>query len=212
MLGRLHYIANYQGGADLARALGLVCAALGAGVPCVQLRAKDCSDRQRLDLARRVVSLCREAGATCMIDDRADVAVVVEADGVHVGLEDIPVADARALLGPGRVLGASARTPAEARAAVAAGADYIGCGPCFLTTSKAGLPEPIGTEGLAAVVGAVSVPVIAIGGITPARVAAVLATGAHGLAVIGAIAEAADPAAAARQLMAGVAGAIGAGR
>lgn len=210
MLGRLHYIADYRGNADASPALALVSVALEAGVPCVQLRAKECTDRQRWQLAVQVVRLCHEAGATCIVDDRVDIALAAGADGAHVGPDDIGVADARRLLGPGKLLGASARDATGAAAAVAAGADYIGCGPCYATSSKDGLPPPIGPEGLSAVAHAVAVPVLAIGGITAARAPEVMAAGAYGVAVIGAISGAGDPASAARELLARAVPVIGA--
>jgi thiamine-phosphate pyrophosphorylase len=200
----LHYIASHTGRADAARTLDLIRTALDAGVPAVQLRAKAGTDGERLSLARSVVDLCRDAGAVCVVNDRVDLALASGADGAHVGPEDLPVADARRLLGPDLILGASARTPARAREVVAAGASYIGVGPCYRTASKDGLPGPIGPAGLKAVADAVAVPVLAIGGVTADRVPELLAAGAHGVAVIGAIADAVEPADAARALLTGL--------
>jgi thiamine-phosphate pyrophosphorylase len=176
----------------------------------VQLRAKDCSDRQRFEVAGGAVSLCHDAGAIFIVNDRVDIALAVGADGAHVGPDDIPVAEARKLLGLGLLLGASVRSVEDAVAAVAAGADYLGTGPCFPTSSKEALPEPIGPEGLSAVAHGVKVPVVAIGGVTAARVPEVLGAGAHGVAVIGAMADAVDPASAARELVARIVSVIGA--
>ncbi len=202
LLGRLHYIASYKGMEKPARALALISLALDAGVPCVQVRAKECSDRQRFEIAEKAVQLCHDAGATCIIDDRVDIALAVGADGVHVGPEDLTVAAARRLLGDGPVLGASARTAAVGREALAAKASYLGVGPCYPTSTKDDLPAPIGAAGLAAVARVVSLPVLAIGGVTVERIPELLAAGAYGIAVIGAIAFARDPAAAARELVA----------
>jgi len=182
VLGRLHYIASYKGRDEPARTLALISLVLDAGVPCVQVRAKDCSDRQRYEISERAVKLCHEAGATCIINDRVDIALAVGADGAHVGPEDLTVGVARRLLGEGPTLGASARIAADAHKAVAAGASYLGVGPCYPTSTKDGLPNPIGAAGLAAVAAAEA--------------------GAYGIAVVGAIAMASDPAAAARQLLA----------
>jgi thiamine-phosphate pyrophosphorylase len=201
VIPRLHYIASHTGRTDEARTIDLIRSALGAGVPAIQLRAKAGTDGERLDMARLVVSMCREAGALCIVNDRVDLALAAAADGVHVGPDDLPVADARHILGRHMVLGASARTPSRAREVVAAGASYIGVGPCFRTASKDGLPEPIGPEGLQAVADAVEVPVLAIGGVTADRVPELLAAGAHGVAVIGAIADAAEPGGAAKVLV-----------
>ena len=202
MLGRLHYIANHRGQTDPSRVLALISVVLEAGVPCVQVRSKECSDRQRFDVATGAVKLCHDAGATCIVDDRVDIALATGADGAHVGPEDLPVAEARRLLGPEALLGASARTIEGALAAVAAGADYLGAGPCYASDSKDGLPPPIGAAGLAAVAQGVGVPVLAIGGVTASRVPELFEAGAHGVAVINAIAGAADPASAARELVA----------
>jgi len=202
LLGRLHYIASYKGHDDAARMLAVISLVLDAGVPCVQVRAKDCSDRQRYEISQEAVSLCHEAGATCIINDRVDIALAVGADGAHVGPEDLAIGAARRLLGDGPVLGASARTAADARKAVAAGASYLGVGPCYPTATKDGLPNPIGAEGLAAVAAAVGLPVLAIGGVTARRIPELLEAGAYGIAVVGAIATASDPAEAARALLA----------
>jgi thiamine-phosphate pyrophosphorylase len=205
VLGRLHYIASYKGHDEPARTLALISLVLDAGVPCVQVRAKDCSDRQRYEICERAVNLCHEAGASCIINDRVDIALAVGADGAHVGPEDLTVGVARRLLGEAPTLGASARTTADAREAGAAGASYLGVGPCYPTSTKDGLPNPIGAAGLAAVAAAVALPVLAIGGVTADRIPELLEAGAYGIAVVGAIAMASDPAAAARQLMADLA-------
>jgi thiamine-phosphate pyrophosphorylase len=202
VLGRLHYIASYKGDDEPARMLALISVVLDAGVPCVQVRAKDCSDRQRYDISEQAVKLCHEAGATCIINDRVDIALAVGADGAHVGPKDLSVGVARRLLGEGLVLGASARTAAVARDAVAAGASYLGAGPCYPTSTKEDLPGPIGAGGLGAVAVAVAVPVLAIGGVTADHISELLEAGAYGIAVVGAIAMSSDPAAAARQLLA----------
>ena len=201
VLGRLHYIASYKGHDEPARTLALISLVLDAGVPCVQVRAKDCSDRQRYEISERAVKLCHEAGASCMINDRVDIALAVGADGAHVGPEDLTVGVARRLLGEGPILGASARTAPDAHKAVAAGASYLGVGPCYPTSTKDGLPGPIGAAGLAAVAAAVALPVLAIGGVTVDRIPELIEAGAYGVAVVGAIAMASDPAAAARELM-----------
>jgi thiamine-phosphate pyrophosphorylase len=207
LLGRLHYIASYKGEDEPARTLALISVVLDAGVRCVQVRTKDCSDRQRYEISEEAVKLCHEAGATCIINDRVDIALAVGADGAHVGPEDLTVGVARRLLGEGLVLGASARTAAVASETVAAGASYLGVGPCYPTSTKDGLPGPIGAAGLADVAAAVAVPVLAIGGVTADRIPELLEAGAYGVAVVGAIAKASDPAAAARQFLANLAAA-----
>ncbi|MGX6602817.1 thiamine phosphate synthase [Micromonosporaceae bacterium Da 78-11] len=162
---------------------------IGHGPVVVQIRVKT-TDRDAYALTLAAVELCRPAGAICLVDDRIGVALAAGADGVHVGADDLPVAAARRVLGPAAVLGATCRTPAAARAAVADGATYLGVGPAFRTSTKDGLPPPIGPAGVAAVVAAVpGTPVIAIGGITVDRVAEL---DSYGVAAVAAIA--ADPA------------------
>ncbi|MEU5908337.1 thiamine phosphate synthase [Micromonospora sp. NPDC047527] len=193
-LGRLHLITDTRPGRD---PLTVVRAALTAARAdlVVQVRVEDsATDREAYDLARRVLALCAPYGATCLVNDRLHVALAVGANGGHVGAEDLPVAAARRVLGPTGMLGATARVPATAVEAVTAGATYLGVGPCHATSTKTGLPDPIGPAGVRAVAEAVDVPVIAIGGVTAARVPALRAAGAYGVAVVGAVSTAADPA------------------
>jgi thiamine-phosphate pyrophosphorylase len=158
----------------------------------VQIRVEDdVTDRAAHELAAHAVALCRPAGVMCLVNDRLDVALAAGADGGHVGADDLDVASARRVLGPRAVLGATCRTPRDARAAVEAGATYLGVGPAYLTVTKAGLPAPLGPERVGEVVRAVpGIPVIAIGGVTVENAA--LLPGA-GVAVIGAVADAPDP-------------------
>lgn len=200
-IGRLHVLTDVDGPRD---PLDDIDAALGAGAPVIQVRAKSLTDRDLFVLARAAVLACRAAGALCLVDDRVDIALAAGADGVHVGDEDLPVDVVRRLLGPDAVIGATARDPAAARARVAEGADYLGVGPTYATTTKAGLPDPLGPAAVGVVAAAVAVPVIAIAGITVERVAEVRAAGAHGVAVVGAVTRAADPAAATAALLAAV--------
>jgi thiamine-phosphate pyrophosphorylase len=204
-LGRLHLITDARPGRD---ALAVVTAALAAGAPVVQVRVEDsATDRAAYEFALRIRELCDRYRATCLVNDRLDVALAVGAAGGHVGGDDLPAEAARRVLGPAAVLGVSCRDPAAAKAAVAAGAGYLGVGPAYGSTSKAGLPEPIGPEGVAAVVAAVpDTPVIAIGGVLASRVGQLRAAGAYGVAVIGAVSGAADPAAATRELLRALAG------
>ncbi|SNT65824.1 thiamine-phosphate pyrophosphorylase [Asanoa hainanensis] len=198
MIGRLHVVTDAAGG---AAALDAVRAALAGGTPVVQVRTKVGSDRERLAFAREVVLLCRAAGAQCIVNDRVDLALAARADGTHVGADDLPVEVVRRIAGPTHLIGGTARDPDRAAALVAAGADYLGVGPAFATSTKDGLPDPIGPAGVAAVAAAVRVPVIAIGGVTALRVEALRAAGAHGVAVVSAVSAAPDPAAAARELL-----------
>ena len=178
----------------------IVRAALAGGADAVQIRDKG-STAGNLGL---VVSECqpmaRKFGAALFVNDRVDVAMLFGADGAHVGPEDLPARAARRLLKPPALLGVSAGTLEEAKRAVRDGADYIGVGPIFATSTKADAGPPLGTEALAQIVRAVPVPVVAIGGIHYENVVAVGATGAAGIAVVSAVVTAPDMAAAARAL------------
>jgi thiamine-phosphate pyrophosphorylase len=203
-IGRLHLVTD---------SLSVAAAALAAGAGTIQVRVPDSTtDRDCYDLAARVLDRCRAAGATCLVNDRLHIALAVGADGGHVGGDDLPVAVARRVLGPDAILGATARDPVTAQAAVAAGASYLGVGPAYATRTKEGLPDPIGPAGIRAVASAVTVPVIAIGAVTAARVPELLAAGAYGVAVVTAVSDAPDPAAAAAELLAALPGLAPAGR
>ncbi|MEU7952385.1 MULTISPECIES: thiamine phosphate synthase [Micromonospora] len=200
-LGRLHLITDTRPGRDPLAVLRAALPVAGADL-VVQVRVEDdATDREAYELARLVVDACRPYGAQCLVNDRLHVALAVDAAGGHVGADDLPVRAARRVLGPDAVLGATAREPVTARAAVDAGASYLGVGPCHVTTTKFGLPEPIGPEGIRAVAEAVTVPVIAIGGVTASSVPALRAAGAYGVAVVGALSGAADPAHATAELL-----------
>lgn len=179
---------------------------LAAGPCCLQLRAKRLGGGAMLALARELGPLCRRAGVPFCVNDRLDVALAAGAglvDMVHVGQEDLALADVRGVLASLNrqlVVGVSTHSLAQAQAAVAGGADYIGFGPVFRTGSKE-RPDPVvGLEGLRAVVAAVPVPVVAIGGITRTTVGAVVAAGAAAAAVIADIDTASDRLAAAREV------------
>jgi thiamine-phosphate pyrophosphorylase len=175
--------------------------ALAAGAPLVQARTKVVTDRVRYAHTARLVELARAYGAACLVNDRADMALALEADGVHAGLDDMPTAAARAVLGDAAIVGATCRNPEQARRAEADGASYIGAGPAYATTTKSGLPEPVGPAGIAAVAAAVRIPVIAIAGITAAHIPELLDAGAWGVAVVGAVYRAPDPGAAVAELL-----------
>ena len=197
-LGRLHVLTDPRGGRG---SLDAVAAAVAAGAPVIQVRAKGGTDRELHDFARRAVELCAPNGTTCIVNDRVDVALAVGAAGTHLGAGDLPLAAARRVAGPHHLLGGTARGPETARALVGEGADYLGVGPAYRTTTKTGLPDPIGPAGVAAVAAAVGVPVVAIGGITADRIPELLAAGAAGIAVTAAVSDARDPGAATRALL-----------
>lgn len=172
--------------------------ALAGGCRWVQLRMKGFTDDEVRPVAERVLALCREHGATLIVDDRVDLAKAVGADGVHLGHEDMPVAEARERLGEEFLIGGTANTFDDVVALCRAGVDYIGCGPFRFTTTKERLAPVLGLAGYAALMARMAeaglrTPVVAIGGITRADVPALMETGVQGIAVSGAVLRAADP-------------------
>jgi thiamine-phosphate pyrophosphorylase len=181
-----------------------VAAALREGVSAVQLREKTATSRELHEAALLLRRLTRRYDALLVINDRADVALAVEADGVHLGWQSMPVEAARRVMGERALIGRSAHNMAEARQAAADGADYLFAGPVFDTPSKAGLVPVLGLDALRAIRRDVAIPVIGLGGIDASNAAKVLATGVDGIAVIRAILAADDPSLATAQLMAAI--------
>ncbi|MZP30385.1 thiamine phosphate synthase [Heliobacterium undosum] len=186
-------------------------AALRGGVNLVQYREKAAGTRQMVEEARALRDLCRRYGALFVINDRLDVALAVNAPAVHLGQEDMPLAEARRILGPDVCIGISASSVEEAVAAEQAGADYIGASAVFTTPTKAEAPG-IGLKGMAAICRAVSIPVVGIGGLHAGNAASVVAAGGRGVAVVSAIMGADDPEQAARELAGEVARAYAASK
>ncbi|MBI4608446.1 MAG: thiamine phosphate synthase [Candidatus Rokubacteria bacterium] len=174
---------------------------LGAGVRVVQLREKDLTAADLLALAQPLRGLTRRAGAGLFINDRVDVALAVEADGVQRGHTSLPIRLVRAVAGARLLIGASVHGLEEARGAESEGADFLVFGPVYDTPSKRPYGPPQGVEALGRVVEAVRAPVFAIGGLTPERVGEVRAAGAHGVAVISAILAADRPGAASKAFL-----------
>ena len=185
-------------GVTLAQA---VEAALDGGVTCLQLREKEASAGEILALARTLLPLCRARRVPLLINDRVDIALAAGADGVHLGQDDLPLPEARALLGPDRILGATAHTVEEALRAQAEGADYLGVGAMFPTGTKTNT-IPTSADTLKAICAAVSIPVVAIGGVTAQNLPTLAGTGIAGAAVVSAIFSQSDLTAAARTLRA----------
>lgn len=172
--------------------------ALQGGCRWIQLRMKGDTADEMVPVALETGRLCREAGATFIIDDHVELVVRVHADGVHLGKKDMPLDEARRILGPDYIIGATANTFGDVEEAVRNGASYIGCGPFRFTTTKKGLAPVLGLEGLQAITDrmkaeGISLPIVAIGGITADDIPAVMGTGVTGIAVSGAILNAADP-------------------
>jgi thiamine-phosphate pyrophosphorylase len=182
----------------------LLDALLEGGARLVQLREKDMPLAELLPLARHVAARCRRAGALFIVNDRADLALAVDADGLHVGQDDLPPVRARAILRPGMILGVSTHDPEQARRAVADGADYVAVGSIFPTTTKAGF-QLVGPELIRRIRPDVPVPLVGIGGISADNARAVLAAGADGVAVISALCAATDPKEATRRFLARIA-------
>ena len=170
----------------------LVAQALEGGATAVQLRWKSGPLRDAIELGRALRQLCRAAGALFIVNDRLDLALAVEADGVHLGVTDLPVAEARRLGGDDLVIGFSPETLEQAQQAEVAGADYLGVGPIYATTTKPDAGAPVGVAHVQAIVQRVQIPVVGIGGITAANAAEVIRAGAAGVAVIAAVFGAAD--------------------
>jgi thiamine-phosphate pyrophosphorylase len=171
----------------------LVGEALAGGATTVQLRAKRMGGRELFELARAMRDQCWEAGALFIVNDRVDVAMACDADGVHVGMHDLPLIVTRRLVGNDVIIGFSPLEMSDVLRAGAEGADYVGLGPVFGTVSKADAQPPLGLDGLARQTAAAAMPSVGIGGIDASNAAAVVRAGADGVAVISAIQNAADP-------------------
>jgi thiamine-phosphate pyrophosphorylase len=178
---------------------------VAGGATLIQLRDKHGATRQMIETARAIKAALAGTGVPLVVNDRVDVALVAEADGVHVGQDDMRVEDARRLLGPGAIIGLSIKSVALANAAPIEQLDYVGVGGVYATTSKDNPDPPIGTAGLRDVVAAFrarqrDLPICGIAGIDAGNAAPVIAAGADGVAVISALSMQADPQAAARDL------------
>ena len=173
---------------------------LEAGVRLVQLREKDLPARELLALAMELRAMTAEAGALLIINDRLDVALAADADGVHLGQDDLPIEDARRLA-PDLILGASSHNVGEARAAQAAGASYVNIGPLFPTQTKSWQGDYLGLDGLREISRVLTVPFTVMGGIKRGHIPELLAEGAHTIALVTAITAADDPGAATRALL-----------
>jgi thiamine-phosphate pyrophosphorylase len=182
----------------------IVEAAIAGGVDIVQLREKGMAASKRHELGLELRELTRAADVPLIVNDRIDLAAAIEADGVHLGDEDLPVPTARQQLGEAAIIGRSVSTPDAARAAERTGADYLGVGSVHGTTSKETDPEQsnIGLDRIRKVRAATDLPFVGIGGITPDNAADVVAAGADGVAVISAVTRSEDPEAATRRLAA----------
>ena len=193
------YLVTDNGDKDRETFCETVDQAIAGGVTLVQLREKMATSRDFFELALRVKAITDRHNVPLIINDRLDIALAVNADGLHVGQEDLPVALARRLLGPDKILGVTAATVADAVEAQAAGADYLGSGAVYPTSTKPGKAVlPLMT--LSQIKQAVHIPVVAIGGISADNIGALRQSKVDGVAVVSAIMDSSDPAAAARAL------------
>ena len=172
--------------------------ALEGGCRWIQLRMKDATDEEVEKEAVRVQALCKQYGATFLLDDRVELVKKLKADGVHLGKNDMPIAEARQILGKDFIIGGTANTFEDVKAHYEAGADYIGCGPFRFTTTKKNLSPILGLEGYAEIVrkmkeNGINLPIVAIGGITLEDIPAIMQTGVTGIALSGTILRAENP-------------------
>ena len=181
--------------------------AIRGGATLVQLREKKISSKEYLELAQRVKEVTDRQHIPLIINDRIDIALAIDADGVHLGPEDLPVPIARKLLGGGKIIGSSAASVDEALLFQAQGADYLGVGAVFPTATKRGT-EKVGLEDLRRIKAAVHIPVVAIGGIKAENAKPVMETGVDGVAVVSAIMDQTDIREAARRLLSLLKGAM----
>ena len=178
----------------------VVRAAVDGGVTCVQVREKDCSTRTYIERLMPVRALLREGGVPLFVNDRVDVALAVEADGIHLGQTDMPLCMARQIAGDRLLIGISCEAPEDAVEAERGGAAYVSVSPVFATPTKTDTAPALGPDGVRAIRAAVRLPVVTIGGINAANAAAVIRAGADGICVVSAIVAASDPREAAASL------------
>ncbi len=191
----IQFISHYN---DRYSYLDSIRMALEGGCRWIQLRMKDATDEEILPVALEAQKMCREAGATFIIDDHVDLVKQIKADGVHLGKKDMPIAEARRILGGDFIIGGTANTFEDVRAHYEAGANYIGCGPFRFTTTKKGLSPILGLEGYISIcsqmkVEGIDLPIVAIGGITIDDIPQIMQTGVTGIALSGAVLNADNP-------------------
>jgi thiamine-phosphate pyrophosphorylase len=191
----LQFISHYKEQYSYMDSIRL---ALAGGCRWIQLRMKDATDDEVRPIAVEAQQLCRKFNATFIIDDRVALVRELHADGVHLGKNDMPIAEARRLLGPDYIIGGTANTIDDVKSHYATGADYIGCGPFRFTTTKQKLSPVLGLDGYKRIViemraAHIDIPIVAIGGITKEDIPAILATGITGIALSGTVLRASNP-------------------
>ena len=191
----LQFISHYTEKYSYLDSINL---ALQGGCRWIQLRMKDATDDEVRPIAIEAQQLCQKFGATFVIDDRVALVKELHADGVHLGKNDMPISEARRLLGTDYIIGGTANTFEDVKSHYESGADYIGCGPYRFTTTKQKLSPVLGLDGYRRIIiemraAHIDIPVVAIGGITQADIPAILATGITGIALSGTVLRAANP-------------------
>ena len=191
----IQFISHYN---DRYSYLDSIRLALEGGCRWIQLRMKDATEEEILPVALEAQRMCKEVGATFIIDDHVELVKQIKADGVHLGKKDMPIAEARKILGKDFIIGGTANTFEDVRAHYEAGANYIGCGPFRFTTTKKGLSPILGLEGYISICSqmkaeGIDLPIVAIGGITAEDIPMIMQTGVTGIALSGAVLNADDP-------------------
>jgi thiamine-phosphate pyrophosphorylase len=194
------YLVTDRGLAKGRSTLDIVIAAVRGGVTCVQLREKECSTLAFIEQALTIKEYLQSRGVPLIINDRVDVALAIEADGVHLGQTDMPLDIAKTILGDVMIIGISAESLEDAVAAEKGGADYLGISPIYDTPTKTDTAPPLGLEGLREIREKVNLPLVGIGGLNRDNAAAVIQHGGDGVAVVSAIVAADDPVQAAGDL------------
>ena len=191
----IQYISNSN--AKYSHLQGIILA-LAGGCRWIQLRMKDCADDEIIPVAKQVKELCREYGAKFVIDDNVEIAKLLDLDGVHLGKNDMSVAEARILLGENKIIGGTANTFEDVERIYRDGADYIGCGPFRFTTTKKRLAPILGLEGYRSITSrmksaGIDIPMVAIGGIKAGDIKDIMQTGVDGIALSGSVLNAENP-------------------
>lgn len=211
MIGRLHILTDTRLQSRFSH-LQLTEMAIAGGADTIQFRHKEGSTREMIEIAAQMKRLCADKDVMFIVNDRLDIAMATQADGVHLGQDDFPIPVARELLGKNRIIGGSAATMEEARKCLADGADYVGFGPVYPTGSKDDAGPVSGIETLRKIVEAMPIPIIAIGGVDEKNAYDVMRAGAHGIAVISAVCCREDPRQATRGLYEAITPGITGGR
>lgn len=199
----IQFISHYT---DQYSYLDSIRMALEGGCRWIQLRMKGITDDEVRPVALEAQRMCKEAGATFILDDRVMLAKEIGADGVHLGKNDMPVAEARNILGTKAIIGGTANTYADLKAHYEASANYVGCGPFRFTTTKERLAPILGLEGYVQIISqmkadGIDIPIVAIGGITAADIPLIMKTGVTGIAISGAVLHAENPVESMKQLL-----------